>query len=43
MIRRIKAFVRSLRKPVTLVEMPKMSRLMAAAVADTANARWTRR
>ena len=43
MTRRIKAIVRSLRKPATLVEMPKMSRLMAAAVADTANARWTRR
>lgn len=43
MIRKVKDFLRSLRKPATLVEMPKMSRLMAAAVADTANARWTRR
>ena len=43
MIRKIMALIDSLRKPAALAEMPLMSRLMAAAVADTANARWVSR
>ena len=43
MIRKIRSLIRALRKPATLAEMPLMSRLMAAAVADTANSRWVSR